>query len=155
MSEKKETKKAAAASGTTHLYVESIKEGPISALDVKTGHRIDLFKGLNKIAKKAWEVCKPLPMIKAYLDAGTLKERTDIACADPVKKADPNEVHAKMEKAQKANEIVPPKETIVDESMTVDQITKKAEELGYVVPSNMLKAELIEAVNKGTLDKAE
>jgi len=85
MSEKKDKgkkpEKAAPKEGK-YLYVESIKEGPISAA-ATSGERIHLFKGLNKVKKDVWEACKKLPLIESYLKAETLKE-SKARCLDPV-----------------------------------------------------------------------
>ena len=96
MSEEKSQKKEKnARDDGSHLYVESIKEGPISAMDPKSKMRIDLFKGLNKVKKEVWDACKGLPMIEAYLKGGTLKERADMRCLAPKGAASPEA----MEKA--------------------------------------------------------
>lgn len=75
--------KAAAMSKGDYLYVESIKEGVISVQDAKSGVRVDLFKGLNKLKKSDWEKVKGLPLMKSYLEAETVKE-SKTRCLDPV-----------------------------------------------------------------------
>jgi hypothetical protein len=59
------------------LYIESIRAGAISA-QTKSGHTHTLYKGLNKLAKSDWDELKEVPIIKAYFEAGTLKERPEI-----------------------------------------------------------------------------
>ena len=65
-----------------YLYIESIKEGAISARD-KDGKVHHLYKGLNKMSEGDWAKLKEVPLVKAYCDGGTLIEKSDIRCDAP------------------------------------------------------------------------
>lgn len=127
---KKEVKKEKNKLDTgLHLYVESIKEGPISAMDRKSGARIDLFKGLNKVKKSVWESVKGLPMIKAYLEGGTLKE-SKVRCLDPEMKDYPKSMEKSIDDKKKSEKKVEPKAEEVEEieEKKEEEIEEKIEE---------------------------
>lgn len=107
----------------SYLYIESIKDGPISALDRKSGMRIDLFKGLTKVKKSVWASCKGLPMIAAYLKAGTLKE-SKVRCLDPDQKSDVVEKPVVDEKVEESVEETPTEDV---EEIPTEQVEESAE----------------------------
>ena len=93
-----------------YMYVESIKKGAISAR-LKSGKVMHLYGGLNKVSEKDLAELKEVPLMKAYFEAGTLIEKSDMRCdtpkvADTPEKVDDSLKKAKEMKAEKLEEKV-------------------------------------------------